>query len=193
MNPLKSEVLVLNRNWQAVRSQPAHRAFKLMCKDAATALNIENKDEMYPVKWEDWINLPVRNGDQFISSSKLRVRVPKVIILQHYDKMFFKEYKYSNQGVWERDKGTCQYCGKKLRRPEGNIDHVIPRDLGGKTTWENCVVSCMHENSMKANRTPEQAGLKLIRKPEAPKKRAASLHIRNPQGYWEWDMFLKYE
>jgi len=65
----------------------------------------------------------------------------------------------------------CQYCGKTFDRNDLNLDHVIPRDRGGPTTWENIVCSCIECNTLKANRTPQEAGMHLIRKPKRPKWR----------------------
>src|SRR5438046_438837 len=66
---------------------------------------------------------------------------------------------------------TCQYCGDVFERNDLNLDHVIPRDRGGPTTWENIVCSCISCNTKKANRTPQEAGMRLIRKPKRPKWR----------------------
>jgi hypothetical protein len=61
------------------------------------------------------------------------------------------------------------YCGTPKKMLELNYDHVIPRDQGGRTVWENIVASCYPCNERKRNRTPEQAGMKLLRKPYKPK------------------------
>jgi hypothetical protein len=49
-----------------------------------------------------------------------------------------------------------------------NYDHVIPRKQGGETTWLNIATACYPCNEKKAGRTPEQAGMKLLRKPARP-------------------------
>ena len=64
-----------------------------------------------------------------------------------------------------------QYCGRVFDRKDLNLDHVTPRDRGGPTTWENIVCSCVECNTRKANRTPSEAGMHLIRKPKRPKWR----------------------
>jgi 5-methylcytosine-specific restriction endonuclease McrA len=73
--------------------------------------------------------------------------------------------------VFERDKNTCQYCGELFDRSELNLDHVVPRDRGGTTTWENVVCSCIPCNTRKGNRLPREAHMSLIRKPKRPKWR----------------------
>jgi 5-methylcytosine-specific restriction endonuclease McrA len=94
-----------------------------------------------------------------------------VILLIVYDHMPKKEVKFTRHNIFERDRNTCQYCGKAFDRNDLNLDHVIPRDRGGPTTWENIVCSCIECNTLKANRLPQEAGLLLIRKPKRPKWR----------------------
>jgi 5-methylcytosine-specific restriction endonuclease McrA len=79
--------------------------------------------------------------------------------------------KFTRHNIFERDKNMCQYCGQLFERKDLNLDHVIPRDRGGPTTWENIVCSCIECNTQKANRTPQEAGIHLIRKPKRPKWR----------------------
>ncbi len=67
----------------------------------------------------------------------------KVIVLAMYDKLPSKEVKFTRHNVFLRDHYTCQYCHEKFGEKELNLDHVMPRDKGGRTTWENIVTSCM--------------------------------------------------
>jgi Restriction endonuclease len=91
--------------------------------------------------------------------------------LMVYDHLPKKEVKFTRHNIFERDKNTCQYCGHSFERKDLNLDHVIPRDRGGPTTWENIVCSCIECNTRKANRTPQEAVMHLIRKPKRPKWR----------------------
>lgn len=77
--------------------------------------------------------------------------------------------KFSKLNVCLRDNFTCQYCSSKLPMRKLNYDHVVPRRLGGQTTWENIVASCYPCNDKKAGRTPDQAGMKLLKKPVRPR------------------------
>jgi 5-methylcytosine-specific restriction endonuclease McrA len=79
--------------------------------------------------------------------------------------------KVTRHNIFERDKNTCQYCGKVFDRRDLNLDHVIPRDKGGQTTWENIVCSCIPCNTKKGNRLAHQAHMHLIKKPVRPKWR----------------------
>ena len=102
-----------------------------------------------------------------------------------------RDVKFTRHNVFERDGEKCQYCGHTFEREALNLDHVIPRHYGGKTTWENIVCSCIKCNSRKANRLPHDAHMRLIRKPVRPKWRPViSLvlgHQRQPEA---WKDFL---
>jgi hypothetical protein len=52
-------------------------------------------------------------------------------------------------------------------------------------------LSCKEVNSKKGDKTPQEAGLRLIRKPEAPKRLPAHLFIHNKHNIEEWEIFLK--
>jgi len=107
-----------------------------------------------------------------------------------FDRMPKKEVKFTRHNVFERDRNTCQYCGKIFDRKDLNLDHVWPRDKGGRTTWENVVCSCIKCNTRKGNRTPESVGMKLIRKPKRPKWRAF-VHFSFTTGAHEsWKHFI---
>jgi 5-methylcytosine-specific restriction endonuclease McrA len=88
-----------------------------------------------------------------------------------------------------RDESTCQYCGKLLSTYEYTLDHVLPRSQGGTTTWENCVIACVKCNKHKANRTPAQAGMRLMKVPVAPKASDPrfnfKLHINKMRPEWK--------
>ena len=77
-----------------------------------------------------------RAARESIHAISFRIRVPKIILLFLYDRMPKKEVKFTRHNIFERDKNTCQYCGKVFDRSELNLDHVVPRDRGGPTTWE---------------------------------------------------------
>ena len=187
----KSTVLVLNRNWQAIHVKTPAQAFCMMATDAATALDIEGNGDMRPVKWADWLTLPVRDGDNCVHTVHGAVRVPTVIVLANYAKVPKRRPKFSAKNIWQRDGATCQYTGRKLAPHEGNIDHVVPRSRGGRDAWENCVWSSKSVNSQKGNRLPHEAGLKLLTVPRVPKELPASALIRNAHGIPEWKLFVR--
>ncbi len=106
-----------------------------------------------------------------IATVSFKIRVPRVILLVMFDRLPKKEVKFTRHNIFERDRNTCQYCGDVFERKDLNLDHVIPRDRGGPTTWENIVCSCIRCNTQKANCTPQEAGMHLVRKPKRPKWR----------------------
>jgi 5-methylcytosine-specific restriction endonuclease McrA len=169
---LNQHVLVLNRLWQAVNVCTARRALTLLFQGHAQVVFNEDDGSFRTFsfyQWRDFSETATR--DESISAISFRIRVPRIILLLAYDRLPKKEVKFTRHNIFERDKNTCQYCGGVFDRKDLNLDHVIPRDRGGPTTWENIVCSCIECNTHKANRTPSEAGLNLIRKPKRPKWR----------------------
>ncbi len=79
-----------------------------------------------------------------------------------------QEVRFSRANIYLRDKHMCQYCGHKYPAEDLTFDHVIPQVQGGETTWENIVTACLSCNNKKGGRTPREARMRLIRKPEKP-------------------------
>lgn len=109
--------------------------------------------------------------DEKLESWKTVIEMPAVIRLFEFvspkkQLKFFESF--TRQNVYERDGGKCMYCGCEVSRNKFTFDHVIPKSRGGKTKWQNIVCACLKCNSKKDNRTPEEAGMKLIKKPFAP-------------------------
>jgi 5-methylcytosine-specific restriction endonuclease McrA len=188
----KNVVLVLNRNWQAINIRTPAEAFCQMSTDVVTALDIRDDLSMIPTKWEEWKRLPVRENDFSVGTAHGPIRVPTVVVLAKFAKVPMKRPKFNARNLWERDGGRCQYTGRVLRPGEGNIDHVLPRSRGGATDWENCVLAARDVNSRKGNRTPEEAGLKLLSSPRTPRELPATLLLRNVHGIPDWEPFLRF-
>jgi hypothetical protein len=189
----KDIVLVLNKNWQAINVNTPADALASMYTGSAIGLDVKGVDNMIPLKWNEWINLPVNDNDLFVKTINGKIKIPKIIILCNYNKVPKKRPKFTMNGVWSRDNGICQYTGKKLKPNEGNIDHIIPKSRGGKSDWNNCVLSHREVNAFKADKTPEEIGLKLIKTPKNPVSMPISYYIKNTHQIKEWDIFLKYE
>lgn len=170
--------LCLNKYWEAVGVKSIRDAITELTNPHCFALDLEykrNNDGSYnpfeveriePVNWEKWINLPVRDSDYCISSPRIKVRAPTVLICSKYTETPKFHYRPTHRNIWFRDKGICQYTGTPLTKETGTIDHVIPKKLGGKNSWTNLVACLKEVNSFKGSRTPEEAGLKLIREPK---------------------------
>lgn len=186
----KSTVLVLNRNWQAIDAKTPAQAFCMMANDSATALDIADDGSMTPMKFSEWLKLPVRARDLSIGTVRGLVRMPTVIVLARFARVPLRRPNFGIRGIWERDGGVCQYSGRKLKPSEGNIDHVVPRSRGGASSWQNCVLAHKDINTRKADRTPHEAGLKLLREPQAPKPLPTSMFIKNLHGVEDWSHFV---
>lgn len=102
-------------------------------------------------------------------AESITIKVPAVAVVRRKIALVKSGAKFSKINVCLRDDFTCMYCGKKLPMSQLNYDHVIPRDQGGKTVWSNIVMACYPCNSKKANKTPEEAGMRLLTIPRQPK------------------------
>jgi len=186
-------VLVLNRNWQAVNIVGVKRAFSLLWQDHARVINTRSGD-FSPMDAGEWIHfsgeLEGSASDACIHTIRLKILVPRVLLLRDYDRLPVSEIKFSRENVFIRDHYTCQYTGKRCKAEDLTLDHVIPRERGGRTSWEN-IVTCRRDiNSRKANRLPHEAGLTLIRKPAPPKWRPFSAVVASSQVERDWEHFL---
>ncbi|MEW5738838.1 MAG: HNH endonuclease [Myxococcota bacterium] len=158
-------VLVLNRHYQPVHVTNVKRAISLLYQGVARAI-----DEQYRLyDFADWAALSAAVEEEAISTISRRIKIPRVLVLTAFEKLPRVRVRFSRLNIYARDKDTCQYCGRHLRRSELNLDHVVPRAQGGRTCWENVVCSCIECNLSKGGRTPEQAGMKLMRTPFRPK------------------------
>jgi hypothetical protein len=122
----KTIVLVLNRNWQAINIRTPAEAFCQMATNVATALEIDGENHIRPVTWDEWITLPIRDGDNAVHTVRGAIRVPTVIVALNFAKVPKKRPKLCAKTVRERDGNRCQYTGKLLRPDEGSLDHVLP-------------------------------------------------------------------
>lgn len=166
---LTRPTLILNRNWQPITISTVARA---LVKVFSGAARVVDPSDFQLYSWEDWSSLRPRDGELFIQAGRIRLRVPEVVTLTHYDRLPRQAVTFSRRNLFKRDHFTCQYCGAQPGSDELTIDHVIPRSQGGTSSWVNCVLACVACNAFKADRTPEQAGLRLKHKPAQPAWRA---------------------
>jgi 5-methylcytosine-specific restriction endonuclease McrA len=201
----KPIVLSLNRAWQVIGHRTVKQALIALTGGAAGlppalgvdiaygpfddgSWNFDHPIYLNPLPWEEWIGLPVRDFDFSISTPKLHVRVPTVVVSTQYDRMPVRVPRVSRRAIFERDRGVCQYTGEFVGK-QGNLDHVVPRDRGGRDSFENLVWSKKEINSLKANRLPHEAGLRLMRKPKAPSPLPFSATVREAR-HPDWRHFL---
>ena len=165
------QTLVLNRLWQAVNVVGVERAFCLLALDHAQVIFAED-GSFRMFDGESWFahcrEMEHEPGARVVRTVSQKVIVPSVLLLRNYDRMLMQEMKFNRQNLLERDEYKCQYCGKNFPPKDLNMDHVIPRDRGGGTSWENVVISCIRCNSKKSNRLPQEAGMRLLKQPKRP-------------------------
>jgi len=163
---LQRPTLVLNRNWQPVNVATVARALVLLWNEAA---RVVDPADYQTYTWEDWSRLRPRDGEQFVQAVRFRLRVPEVVTLSEYDRLPTAAVTFSRRNIFKRDRFTCQYCGAQPGSEELTLDHVVPRSQGGESRWENCVLACLACNKRKADRAPQQAGMRLKHKPVRPR------------------------
>ena len=188
---LEQRVLVLNRLWQAVNVCSVRRALSMLFTGNAQVVYNDSSGDFHTFDFGEWADFSeIETEEEFISTVSFRMRVPRVILLLGYDRFPKQEVKFTRHNIFERDKNTCQYCGRTFDRRELNLDHVIPRQSGGPTSWENIVCSCINCNTRKRNRTPSEAGLRLLKEPKKPKWRPfiqVSFGMKTPES---WKHFI---
>ena len=167
---LDHQVLVLNRLWQAINVCSVRRAFTLICQGHAQVVYADSGKNFQTHDFASWRDFSSREPEpEMVKTIAFKIRVPRIIVLVFFDRLPKKEVKFTRANIFERDKNTCQYCGRIFEKRDLNLDHVIPRDKGGLTTWENIVCSCIPCNTRKGNRLAYQVQMQLIRKPGRPK------------------------
>lgn len=148
---MTGRVLVLNASFEPINVCTERRAVVMIFKGVA--------------------NMEEHNG-HLIRSAKTSMPAPSVIRLLEYIHIPFERKSLSRKNILLRDQNTCMYCGNHFSPSELTLDHVLPRSRGGDSTWDNLVACCKRCNHRKGNKTPEEAGMHLIRRP-----RSFSLHI----------------
>ncbi len=154
-------VLVLNKSYQAVRVTSARHAFTLLYGERAHALDASYE----PHDFESWTAVEPASGELSVRTPTGRVRVPRILLLRHYNRVPRTPLRLSRRNVFLRDGHACMYCGAT---GDLTIDHVVPRSRGGNSSWENLVACCRACNLAKGYKTPEEAGMPLRRKPVRP-------------------------
>jgi len=180
----------------AVRIVGVRKAFSLLLRDLAEVIAC---DEGYYANhtFESWCELSQLKRDfepqdhDWIATVNFHIAAPRVIRLLFYDRLPRMEVRFNRRNLFARDKNRCQYCGKRFVTRELSLDHVIPRSVGGKATWENIVCACVACNSKKGGRTPVQARMTLIQKPVQPRHNpVVHVHLGHQQRYRSWKQFL---
>ncbi len=142
---LSSKVLLLNQNYEPMSVVTAQKAIILFYLQKVEI--VDKKDRM-------------------IRSQNFAIPLPCIIRLLCYVHIPRKRVELSRRNILRRDSFKCQYCG--TRKLHLTVDHVIPKRQNGLDTWENLVCACVKCNNKKGSKTPEQAHMKLLKKPRRP-------------------------
>jgi 5-methylcytosine-specific restriction endonuclease McrA len=192
---LDAKVLVLNRVYAAVRVIDARRAFTMLVKDIAEVVSIENGGYA-GYTFSSWAEASAfqreHEHDQhdWVMTARFAIAVPKIIRVLGYDRFPREHVKLNRRNIYARDGNRCQYCGRHFSTKELTLDHVRPRVQGGENAWTNLVCACVKCNARKGGRTPDQAGMRLMRLPVKPKRNPAiSIRLGSPK-YQSWKAFL---
>ena len=160
-------VLVLNENYEPLNVCNEKRAIVLVSRGKAEVLE---------------------HGRAFLRSPSQRIQCPSVIRLVYLIKRPRLQARLTRREVFLRDNFTCQYCGTRSR--ELTLDHVVPRQRGGKHTWENLVSACSACNHRKGSKSVEEARMTLRRLPFQPKTTTYYTIAQYLPSYGEWAKFL---
>lgn len=117
--------------------------------------------------------------------------IPKTIKLTYEVAVPEMELPFSRENIFIRDEHTCQYCGRKFPSSELTLDHVYPKSRLGPDIWENIATCCKDCNQKKADRTPKEAGMKLIKRPSRPEDYLAFEISKSKEEKEYWEKFYK--
>lgn len=169
-------VLVLNASYEAIHITSARRALTMVVKGVAVVDAVSKYS---------------------IRTARIDWPIPSIIRLLNYRKVPRINRSVSRKGVLLRDRYTCQYCGaKQANSPvKGEevvltLDHVVPSSRGGGSTWENLVASCKPCNNSKGDKTPVEAGMKLVRVPKQITLHAKHKLLADGNDDRAWDRYL---
>jgi 5-methylcytosine-specific restriction endonuclease McrA len=143
------QTLVLNASYEPLRIVSWRKAITLLFQDKVEVIAVYDRE---------------------IRGVTVRLKLPAVLrLLRHVRvRRAFTEVPFSRANVYARDEYRCQYCGEQHPPAQLTFDHVLPVAHGGHKGWDNIVTCCIRCNRKKGDRTPEQAGLRLIRSPRRP-------------------------
>jgi 5-methylcytosine-specific restriction endonuclease McrA len=168
-NLLNSAVLVLNANYSPMTVCTAKRAITLYFLDKIDVLS---------------------NYNDKVHSPTVSLELPSVIKIKTYIKNNSMSVEISRKNILVRDNYTCQYC--ETHSNALTVDHIIPKFRGGQDIWENLVGACKNCNQKKGTRTPEEAGMPLIKKPKRPNRiHYFQRYVKAKQTDWRPYLFME--
>ena len=177
-----ARALLLNADWTPLHFISDWRAVRLLMPDVSGKIRAEIVHDFQTGEPALW--------DEAFTSASQSIQVPATLRLRKYVNKRWKAPRFRKKVLFNRDGWKCQYCNVKLGWHNIEIEHVLPSSRGGPTSWLNCVSACKPCNKRKANKTPEEAGMPLLRKPSTP----TALHfwdaLKNDAWHPSWDTYI---
>lgn len=185
---LNRQVLVLNRHWVAVHVCSVRRALTLVFQELARIVT----EDFQSHDFESWreLSLYADRAHPLIHTPNFQMLLPEVIVLSRYQKFPPRTVKFNRRNIFMRDHYTCQYCGRQPIKDDLTIDHVVPRSRGGKSEWENVVLSCVQCNTSKGDRLPLECGMTPRKPPRQPSWLATLRHLPPESDHSLWQRFV---
>ncbi|HVT81561.1 MAG TPA: HNH endonuclease [Phycisphaerae bacterium] len=204
---LSFPVLALNKVFAPIHVIDVRRALSLLVTGAAEVVDTDDPHlGTYDLaSWRELSELKayMEEGEDWVGLVRGRLAVPRVVRLTKFDRRQFRRrgkvsgpfVPLNRRNIYHRDGNLCQYCGKKFPLSELSLDHVMPKSRGGGDTWENLVCACTECNARKADKTPAEARMKLIRVPRALKTPAQLIRVQHAswaqfvdEAYWSVEL-----
>lgn len=204
---LKDGVLVLNSGWVPINVTTVLDSIVAVFNERARFIDPDTYADYdffgWVETWQDASMMSRIEASKVVPCPSYSIVKPEVIRCVDYVGNGFTARghgrpKFSRRNVFLRDRNVCQYCNRHFKDSRMlNIDHVVPRAKGGASTWTNIVLSCVACNNKKRDRTPEEAGMHLLRKPGIPTPEVCRLPFRDKLLHKmgsvrpaSWDVFL---
>jgi len=171
--------LLLNATYEPLRVLDWKRAITLLWQGKVEVLEVHERE---------------------VRGISITIRLPSVLRLLRVVRVknWYRTVKFSRANIFLRDRYTCQYCKRRFRTENLTFDHVLPIARGGKKNWGNIVTACIKCNNKKSGQTPDEAGMKLIKRPEKPNWQPSitlTIGIRNAPESWRdylyWNLELE--
>jgi 5-methylcytosine-specific restriction endonuclease McrA len=183
---LRAPVLVLNRSYQPVRVTTARVAFEMLYLGRARAVGAGFELHDFAA----WARVPPRGDDEAVGTPSGAIRIPRVLLLATYNRVPRATVRLSRRNVFLRDAHTCQYCGARPPLRDLNLDHVLPRSRGGRSSWDNLVTSCRPCNLKKGGALTHECGMQPSRTPSRPRWSASVHLVASSRRFKEWEPYL---
>lgn len=180
-----TRALLLNADWSPLHFISDEKAVILVFKGRAEPISVSGDGQL-----SLWSSMSFTSAGPVLNGPPVDHAVPATLRLLNQVKKKWKAPRFRKKVLFNRDDWKCQYCTRQLSWDTVTIDHVMPSSRGGGTTWQNCVTACKSCNKHKANKTPEEAEMRLVKAPSVP----TSLHfwdaMRSNANHPDWDVFI---